>query len=478
MTFLFYCDFSEAKGSFALTPSPHGDSVDSSARPGAPSVSEPNTADNLLVLGIDNELPKGERRSVHQSRRNNVAPSEQSSKIDGSQNAKDSEDSAIFRPYARRNRSRTNHGPRGSSRDGKGLVPETGNLKDHNLPSVSKPKPANVNGDAVTKDNISINPSVSKADGGRAHQTTSGNSVPEGKLDITAKRNCKEDECPLPSRDDTVQNSVVMASREADADEERVTSSDLELLPKATKPENETCSGQQNGIVNLKADKKGIENEEQNGDATLGVTILNSGSSCTHTSVGRNVNNDSDMCNNAKSVNGNGNVAGKMSEFDNKLNLTGSEVKERIKTNAGEGGAAVNNGNDAGCLNHSVGGNVIKAEEGVCVNSSSIQNKLSDFSNIKGQNDSTVSKSDNELSDVLVDHSNSIKVNSSVRPPGESVDASNCELLQAVPAEKVPTAGSDIQQCPSHHLLVDKAREDSILEEARSIEVVIFLFHL
>ncbi|KAI9108128.1 hypothetical protein K1719_021001 [Acacia pycnantha] len=438
---------SEAKGSFALTASPHADSVDSSARP-------------------------GERRSVHQSRRNNVAPSEQSSKIDGSQNAKDSEDSAIFRPYARRNRSRTNHGPRGSSRDGKGLVSETSNLKDHNFPSVSKPKPPNINGEVVTKDSISINPLVSKSDGVRAHQTTSSNSVPEVKLDITTKRNFKEDQGTLPSRDDNVQNPVVMASREADAVEERepVTSADLEPLPKATKPENETCSGQPNGTANIKADKKGIVNEEQNGDAALGATILNSGSSCTQASVGRDVNNDSDMCNNAKNVNGNGSAVGKMPEFDKKLNLTGCEVKERIKTSASEVGATVNNGNDAGCLNHSSGCNIVKAEEDVCVNSSSMQKKVSDFSNIKGQNDSTASKTDKELSDVLVDHSNSVKGNSSGRPQQEPMDVSNCELAQAVLSEKVPTAASDLQPCSNHHLLVDKAREDLILEEARIIE--------
>ncbi|XP_028806296.1 chromatin modification-related protein EAF1 B isoform X2 [Neltuma alba] len=463
---------SEAKGSFALTASPHGDSVDSSARPGAPSGSEPNTADNLVVLGIDKELPKGERRSAHQSRRNNVTPSEQSSKIDGSQNAKDSEDSAIFRPYARRNRSRTNHGPRGSSRDGKGLVSETGNLKEHNLPSVSKPKPPNINGEVVTKDNISINPLVSKSDGVRVHQTTSGNSVPEVKLDITAQRNYEEDQCTLPSRDDTVQNPVVMASRETDAVEERepVAAADLEPLPKTTKPENETCSGQPNGIANIKADKKGITNEEQNGDAVLGVTTFNSGSSCTQSSVGRDVNNDSDMCNNAKNVNGNGSTVGKMPVFDKKPNVTGCEVKESSKANASGGGATVNDGNDAGCLNHSGSGNMVKAEQDASVNGSSMQNKVSDFSNIKGQNDSTASKAEKELGGVLADHSNCVKGNSSGRHQQEPMDGSNCELAQAVLAEKVSTSASDLQPCSNHHLLADKAREDSILEEARIIE--------
>ncbi|KAJ0911029.1 hypothetical protein HanRHA438_Chr06g0258731 [Helianthus annuus] len=51
---------SEAKGSFAITASPHGDSVESSGRLGAP---EPNSADNLMLLKESGdtavlELPK------------------------------------------------------------------------------------------------------------------------------------------------------------------------------------------------------------------------------------------------------------------------------------------------------------------------------------------------------------------------------------------------------------------------------------
>ncbi|XP_071701548.1 chromatin modification-related protein EAF1 A-like isoform X2 [Rutidosis leptorrhynchoides] len=54
---------SEAKGSFVITASPHGDSVESSGRLGAPSVCEPNSADNLMLLKESGEsavleLPK------------------------------------------------------------------------------------------------------------------------------------------------------------------------------------------------------------------------------------------------------------------------------------------------------------------------------------------------------------------------------------------------------------------------------------
>ncbi|KAI3694379.1 hypothetical protein L1987_77344 [Smallanthus sonchifolius] len=81
---------SEAKGSFAITASPHGDSVESSGRLGVPSVCEPNSADNLMLL-------------------------------------KESGDSAVLelpkKSYKRRIRSRSNRDPvRHASRDYKGLT--------------------------------------------------------------------------------------------------------------------------------------------------------------------------------------------------------------------------------------------------------------------------------------------------------------------------------------------------------------------
>ncbi|KAI3787897.1 hypothetical protein L2E82_00395 [Cichorium intybus] len=53
---------SEVKGSFAITASPHGDSVESSGRLGALSVGEPNSADNLMLFDGDNKFREVERR--------------------------------------------------------------------------------------------------------------------------------------------------------------------------------------------------------------------------------------------------------------------------------------------------------------------------------------------------------------------------------------------------------------------------------
>ncbi|KAG5042723.1 hypothetical protein AAZX31_03G073400 [Glycine max] len=458
---------SEAKGSFALTPSPHGDSVDSSARPGAPLASEPNTADNLLLFDGENELPETERRCLHSNRRNNIALSEQSSQIDGNLNAKETEDSAIFRPYARRNRSRSGHGPRGASREVKGLMSETNSQKNLNLTTLSKPKLSSLNGDVGTKNLITNNTLNNELVGIRDHQSTSGNaSVPEDKLDITVNRSLKENHGTLPSEDNTVQNPVLMAFGEVNIVELRDPVAVVNHEPPphvpTTKPENGPYC-QPNGFGNVEVDRKSALNEGQNSNATLGKNNFDLESSCTQTSLVRDVNNDSDMCTNTKNVDANGNTMEQTFALKNKLNSADCEVvKGRHKTK-NVNGATVSNVNDAGYQNHSGCGNITKAEEDVHINSSCM-------SNIKGvhHNDSNISKTDKDT--VYVDQSNSVKETSCERHE-VPVDVSLSEPPQTAPAEKVTSAATDDQPCPTHNMkLADKAREDSILEEAKIIE--------
>ncbi|XP_019450094.1 PREDICTED: chromatin modification-related protein EAF1 B-like isoform X1 [Lupinus angustifolius] len=469
---------SEAKGSFALTASPHGDSVDSSARPGA-LFNEPNTADNLLLFDGENELPEGKKRSLHSNKRNNIAPSEQCSQIGVSQNAKETEDSAIVRPYARRNRSRLNHGPRGVSRDVKVLVSDMNKQKDHNVPSSSKPKPASVNGVILIKDPASNNPLDNDMVGVREHQTASGSaSVPEDKLDINFNRKFKGDQRILPFQDDTAQKPVVSTSAEAKAVEERDpgASADVDSLPylASTQLGKEFCCGPPNGCDNIKLEKKGVPNEGQDSSAASGVKNFDSESSCAQTSLARDVNNDSDMSTNRKNVDANGNTMEKTLEFQKTVNLTGFEVvKERNKTNGSESGATVNYEHGSGYLDHSGNGNMVKREEDIHINSSCMENKVNDSSNIKGahHNDSTISKVDKEDSIVVVDHSNSMKENSCERHQ-VPVDVSISETCQTALAENVTAAAPDCQPCSTHHLkFADKAHEDSILEEAQIIKV-------
>ncbi|KAK7389407.1 hypothetical protein VNO78_24425 [Psophocarpus tetragonolobus] len=457
---------SEAKGSFALTASPHGDSVDSSARPGAPLGGEPNTADNLLLFDGENELPETERRCLHSNRRNNIAPSEQSSQIDGSQNAKETEDSAIFRPYARRNRSRSGHGPRGASREVKGLMSETNSQKNPNLPTVSKPKPCSLNGDIGTKNLKNNNTLNNQLVGIRDHQSTSVSaSIPEDKLDIPVNRNLKESHGTLPSEGNMAQNPVLMDSGEANIVElrEPVVAVNCEHLPHVTitKSENRPYNCHPNGFGN-EVDRKSVPNEGQNSIATLGKKNFNLESSCTQTSLGRDVNNDSDTFTNTKNVDANGNTKEQTFALENKLNFGGCEVvKDKHKTEK-ENGATISNEHDAGYQNHSVSGNMIKAEEDVHINSSSI-------SNIEGvhHNDSTISKADKDT--VKVDQPHSVKETNCERHQ-VPVDVPLSETPQSAPAEKFASVTAD-QVCSTHNMkLVDKALEDSILEEAQIIE--------
>ncbi|KAL7587536.1 hypothetical protein Lser_V15G38958 [Lactuca serriola] len=118
---------SEAKGSFAITASPHGDSVESSGRLGAPSVCEPNSADNLMLFDGANNINLSKLDVGHISKESGV-------------------DSAVLelpkKSYKRRIRSRPNRdGARSSSTD---AVPSRG---AHFLPfrhaSNSNPKSPN-----------------------------------------------------------------------------------------------------------------------------------------------------------------------------------------------------------------------------------------------------------------------------------------------------------------------------------------------
>ncbi|KAJ1284029.1 hypothetical protein BS78_03G172500 [Paspalum vaginatum] len=99
---------SEAKGSFAFAASPHGDSVESSGKPGNSLCREGNTADNLMLLDGDTSNIGGEKIAKRGTKRANAAQAEQFLHCDGQNSAKEGEDSGLFRlgpksqAYARR----------------------------------------------------------------------------------------------------------------------------------------------------------------------------------------------------------------------------------------------------------------------------------------------------------------------------------------------------------------------------------------
>ncbi|KAL5219751.1 hypothetical protein ABZP36_024464 [Zizania latifolia] len=159
---------SEAKGSFALAASPHGDSVESSGKPGSSSCRDANTADNLLLLDGDNSNIDGEKVVKRGTKRTNSSQPDVSLCYDGQNNLKVAEDSGLFRlgaksqAYARRRSKSSRENitvPVGSllvsplcsqGKDAKGIIQEA-KTEDHGVSSVGNSKPTSPNGNSTLK---------------------------------------------------------------------------------------------------------------------------------------------------------------------------------------------------------------------------------------------------------------------------------------------------------------------------------------
>ncbi|XP_057507991.1 chromatin modification-related protein EAF1 B-like isoform X2 [Actinidia eriantha] len=364
---------SEAKGSLALTTSPHGDSVESSGRPGARTVCEPNSADNLLLFDVERKFLEGKRNSVHSNRSNiapseqdsqlDIAPSEQDSQLDGNQKAKESGDSAAFglpknRAYKRRNRSRPNrdssrsssteiipsrgvqvsslsscHGPK----NGKGLVLDTNNQNDRIVSSNSNSKPMCQSSDMSPKALVPDTRSDAELDGAQAVESTTGLTkigLPEPASDFNTSRSLQDKQHNQHSQVDTRETSAMASGLpESVTGRKQVVSGGLVCPPHAStaKAENNTSSGQLNGFSNAKGDRKSISNECQSSNATFRAKCLDSEFSCTQNNLSLDGNNDSDPCNNFRNIDSNGNTKEQALESEGTLSMEGNEMLKNEK---------------------------------------------------------------------------------------------------------------------------------------------------
>lgn len=182
---------SEAKGSFAFATSPHGDSVESSGKPGNSLCREGNTADNLMLLDGDASNIGGEKISKRGTKRTNSAQAEQFLHCDGQNNAKEGEDSGLFRlgpksqAYARRrsksirenvNSASVRYPPipplNSQQKDVTGLIPET-KTEDNGVSSIGDSKPTSPNSKNMLKNASLLNDKV-------AMETEDVQAIPEG----------------------------------------------------------------------------------------------------------------------------------------------------------------------------------------------------------------------------------------------------------------------------------------------------------
>ncbi|CAO2824521.1 unnamed protein product [Amaranthus hypochondriacus] len=286
---------SEVRGSFALTASPCGDSVESSGRLGITTTCEPNSADNFDGA---NEILASERKSKHHTR-GIITPYEHSSRLDGSQNLKESEN---FNPkrsqaYRRRNRSRINRdgGPRSSSSD----MASCGGLSS--LPArhamLSKPVASENRLEAESDGALVLHLSTTPRD----------SEASEGKF-LTSKETHEGLQNASVKADDVPAATSIMEPNLV-AGKENVVILDAEGPYFSTEKMDGTTSAKlldESGMIN------GDENSTPN-DALIGKSLiltkgLDPESSCTNTSlsVNGNGNIESDLYTNLKTVEHNG----------------------------------------------------------------------------------------------------------------------------------------------------------------------------
>ncbi|KAL1190588.1 Chromatin modification-related protein EAF1 A [Cardamine amara subsp. amara] len=458
---------SEVKDSFALTASPHGDSVESSGRPGVPTISEPNTADNLLLFDSENKSVEGERNLRYSNRQNRTSESERSSKANTNQNTKETEDSAIFRPYARRNRSKINRDPARSSStdlaqnrggvamsisirrgsvDGKGYIPEAANQKDRHTTSVSCPIFANSNGNIVPKNVDPSNPLNTKVDGGSVvRESTAGSktSLLKDKADITHRK-----------------SSACMPFGETGLAGEKalLVSSSTEIgSPKATTiAGQESNSTQVNGLRDSMVEEESLINR-----GAAGTKGLESESSHAN-NVEVDVDNERDLYR-VEKLDSDEISMEKASRVEGLLNQTvGEIVKTKIEDETGQSTAIMSD-----CIPaHEMQMKSVKTENQSYRNTAELQNeeKCSDTEK-KLQDGFVVPEKERKVDSALSENPSS-----SLCPgiPQASVDTNSCIVGDNV------LLGADVEalkhQPSTDAIMLDTVKEDSILEEARVIQ--------
>ncbi|KAF5200302.1 Chromatin modification-related protein eaf1 b, partial [Thalictrum thalictroides] len=308
---------SEAKDSFALTASPCGDSVEESSRPGAPLARETNTADNLLLFDVENDIVEGERSCTQRSR-SSIPPPEHVSQLDGCHNVKESEDSGInvnkSQAYARRNRSRSNRDSARStdlalvadrnrssvtlsriiSRDAKGNIWVPTTEKERTIKSSCNSKSTKLNGNMVGKAVVCDDRLDRESDAWQAYGIASGSTkVGECEPDVTASKMFRgRDQSPLPQLDADKLAKDTTSVKSDDVVEQGGVSFALEqAAPRcmqsaaSTKMENVISASQPNRFSTSNVDE--IDTSNEGGNSTGPSGSVDPESSCIH--VGHSV---------------------------------------------------------------------------------------------------------------------------------------------------------------------------------------------
>ncbi|XP_047965336.1 chromatin modification-related protein EAF1 B-like [Salvia hispanica] len=308
---------SEAKGSFAVTASPHGDSVESSGRLGVDAC-EPNSADNLMLFYGEHECSEGDKISLH-PRRNKIVLPEKLSQMDGSHRTREHGDSVAFcvprKAYKRRNRSRPNrdgirlssvdvnttHGSDGSSlpsRHDKELKGQISDAENQIISINSDSKPM------CAKDGVKYGMVDTQQDielGDRKAVESSKNLLEpvlvEAASDAIACKVTLDDQCNQQSHWNALgtPTQMIFDGSEAIQTMEEMSSAvnDCQKVEPANKTENESTFCQINGNSN---EKDGTKFDAHNTTDLCGMKVLDSSLSCAQTNKSFDGNNVGGVC--------------------------------------------------------------------------------------------------------------------------------------------------------------------------------------
>ncbi|KAL0459908.1 UNVERIFIED_CONTAM: Chromatin modification-related protein EAF1 A, partial [Sesamum latifolium] len=483
---------SEAKGSFAFTASPHGDSVESSDRPRA-TPCEPNSADNLMLFDAEQEFSEGGRSFLHPSR-STVVPSDQSFHTDGNRKTQEHGDSVAFelprKAYKRRYRSRPN---RDGARSGSTDVNPTRGYHASSIPSRHGPRDVQGLASDAENQHVSLDPKPTSLIDGNLHKTVSGDGQPDmeldglksvestkdlikdvpvdAALDVIAPRNSHDEQGNQQSLSGAgkTPNQIDSSRTEAIQAIEEMNSVIVGGETSATDTvENQSSSCQINGFSRKKVDEK--TNDAQNSSAPRSINMLGSESFCTRTSVSIAGKNDIEMCTGTMNVDSNGNLKNPTLQVVAPAVESDKFVKEK-KDTAGIDGSTLVNKETASQIQQENGFRLQPEEE-------SDRDKYAFISEVKNKEvegvevgGSTRSESGRKSMDPLVENTGpQIETSYDVRRQ-DSIDVSDSghhdsrflPRVSNVSIEAQTSSGPDSR-------FASKIDEDSILKEAQIIE--------
>ncbi|CAA0825759.1 Chromatin modification-related protein EAF1 A [Striga hermonthica] len=481
---------SEAKGSFAFTASPHGDSVESSGRLGT-NPCEPNSADNLMLFDAERELSVGNRGSSHPSR-SNIVSSEKLSDASGYRRIGEHGDSTTFdlhrKAYKRRYRSRINrdgtrpssadvnqaHGSRGSSlpsfhepKDAKGFISDVENpiiLSNLRCKSTSQVD------DTSHKNGLTKSQQDIELDGLKAGEPTKD--LTEGRPLNSASEAiaCKlqlHDQHNRQSLSDVPRTSIHMDSEvpKTIPAMEGVTFADIQFQPGVTAKniDNKFSTQKMNGFSRDKGE--GTENDAHI-SASCGMKGLDSESSCTRTSKSIDGANDA---NTTKIISTDPNelIKDQISVSDKVLVLGGNESVKEKEVSAIGSFTPVTVESSVACQTEQEDGVKLQPEEELNENGPALKDEVKDptVNEVMGARKLTESDSKRRSADPSVDQSGPNDDRSCSLKNQDSTEISNPDfpVVSAAPIEAQMSTGSD----PKLTRTID---EDSILKEAKIIE--------